>query len=143
MSDPSARGRLAAVWRPASRIAVAAVLVGVFVTWIADGPVRLDGTQGPNNGWLAAIMAVLALPWLRMLERGSWIGAIGVLGAGLVIGWTALENWLDARATIGASVGLGLLLVLAGSVVLTAAACAQGSELARSALRHGRVRRVV
>ena len=72
----------AAAWRLASRIAVAAVLVGVFVTWLADGPVRLDGTQGPNNGWLAAIMAVLALPWLRMLERGSWLGVIGVLGAG-------------------------------------------------------------
>ena len=134
--DPTPRGGLAAVWRPASRIAVAAVLVGVFVTWIVDGPVRLDGIQGPNNGWLAAIMALLALPWLRMLERGSWIGAIGVLGAGLVIGWTALENWLDARATIGASVGLGLLLVLAGSAVLTAAGVAQGAELARRALGH-------
>ena len=136
MSDPTARSRLAAVWRPASRIAVAAVLVGVFVTWIVDGPVRLDGIQGPNNGWLAAIMALLALPWLRMLERGSWVGAAGVLGAGLVIGWTALENWLDARATIGASVGLGLLLVLAGSAVLTAAGLAQGVELARRALGH-------
>ena len=39
------------------RIAVAAVLVGVFVTWVADGPVRLDGTQGPNDGWLALIVA--------------------------------------------------------------------------------------
>ena len=143
MSDPTARDGLAAVWRPASRIAVAAVLVGVFVTWISDGPVRLDGVQGPNNGWLAAIMALLALPWLRMLERGSWVGAIGVLGAGLVIGWTALENWLDARATIGASVGLGLLLVLAGSVVLAAAAVAQGAELARDALRHRAARRAV
>ena len=72
------------------------MLVGVFVTWVADGPVRLDGTQGPNNGWLAAIVAGLALFWIPMLR--SWPGVIGVLGAGLVIGWTALENWLDARA---------------------------------------------
>ncbi len=123
------------------RIAVAAALVGVFVTWVADGPIRLDGTQGPNNGWLAAIVAVLALLWIRML--GSWPGVIGVLGSGLVIGWTALENWLDARATIGASAAPGLLLILTASVVLTAVAVAQGVELARGGLRHRASERAV
>ena len=115
------------------RIAVAAVLVGVFVTWLADGPIRLDGTQGPNDGWLAAIVAGLALLWIRMLE--SWPGVIGVLGSGLVIGWTALQDWLDARAVIGASPRLGLVLVLAGSVALTALALVQAVELGRE-LRH-------
>ncbi len=115
------------------RIAVAAVLVGVFVTWVADGPVRLDGTQGPNDGWLAAIVAGLALLWIRMLE--SWPGVIGVLGSGLVIGWTALEDWLDTRAVIGASPRLGLVLVIAGSVALTVVAIVQAVELARE-LRH-------
>ena len=134
MSDPNARRDRAATWRLASRVAVAAVLVGVFVTWVADGPVRLDGTQGPNNGWLAVIMAALALLWIRML--GSWVGVIGVLGSGLVIFWTALENWLDARATIGASAAPGVVLVLAGSAVLTAAAVVRAVELARGALRH-------
>lgn len=118
------------------RLAVVAALVGVFATWLADEPVRLDGTQGPNNGWLVAILAVLALPWLKLLERGSWVGVTGVLGSGLVIGWTALENWLDARVTIGASMGFGLLLALAASVVLTAVAVAQGIELVRVELRH-------
>ena len=112
------------------------MLFGVFVTWLADGSIQLDGTQGPNNGWLAVVLALLALPWLRMLERGSWVGGVAILGAGVVIGWTALENWLDARATIGASVGLGLLLVLAGSVVLTAAALARAYELGKHAFRH-------
>ena len=115
------------------RIAVAAVLVGVFVTWVADGPIRLDGTQGPNDGWLAAIVAGLALLWIRML--GSWPGVIGVLGSGLVIGWTALDDWLDARAVIGASPRLGLALVLAGSAALTVVAIVQAVELARE-LRH-------
>ncbi len=115
------------------RIAVAAVILGVFVTWVADEPVRLDGTEGPNNGWLAAILAVLALLWIRMLE--SWPGVVGVLGSGLVIGWTALENWLDARAVLGASAAPGLLLVLAGCAVLTTAAVVRGVELTRGALR--------
>ena len=122
------------------RIGVAAVLVGVFVTWLADGPVRLDGTQGPNNGWLAAIVAGLALLWIRML--GSWPGVIGVLGSGLVVGWTALENWLDARAVIGASPRLGLMLVLGGGVALTAVAVVQGVDLAQQ-FRHRAAERAV
>jgi hypothetical protein len=141
MSDPIPRDNGAAHRRLVGRIAVAAALVGVFVTWVVDGPIRLDGTQGPNNGWLAAIVAGLALLWIRML--GSWPGVIGVLGSGLVIGWTALENWLDARATIGASAAPGLLLVLTASVVLTAVAVAQGVELARGGLRHRATERAV
>ena len=133
MPDPNPPGGREVQWRLACRIAVAAVLVGVFVTWLADGPIRLDGTQGPNDGWLAAIVAGLALLWIRML--GSWPGVVGVLGSGLVIGWTALDDWLDARAVIGASPRLGLALVLAGSVALTAVAVVQAVELARE-LRH-------
>ena len=117
-----------------------AVLVGSFLTWLHDGPVRLDGTQGPNNGWLAVIIAGLALLSIRML--GSWPGVIGVLGSGLVIGWTALENWLDARAVIGASPRLGLALVLAGSVTLTAVALVQAVQLAQE-LRHRGAERAV
>ena len=122
------------------RIAVAAALVGVFVTWLADGPIRLDGTQGPNDGWLAAIVAGLALLWIRML--GSWPGVIGVLGSGLVIGWTALDDWLDARAVMGASPRLGLALVLAGSIALAAVAVVQAVELAQK-LRHRAAERAV
>ena len=132
MSDPNPGADDGARRRLVCRIAVAAVLVGVFVTWVADGPIRLDGTQGPNNGWLAAVVAGQALLWIRMLD--SWPGVIGVLGSGLVIGWTALENWLDARAVIGASPRLGLVLVLGGAAVLTAVAVVQAVELAQ--LRH-------
>ena len=133
MPDPNPPGDREAQRRLVCRIAAAAVLVGVFVTWLADGPVRLDGTQGPNDGWLAAIVAGLALLWIRML--GSWPGVIGVLGSGLVIGWTALDDWLDARVVIGASPRLGLALVLAGSVALSVVAIVQAVELARE-LRH-------
>jgi len=141
MGDPNPRGDGAARRRLVCRTGVAAVLVGVFATWVADGPVRLDGTQGPNNGWLVVIAAGLALLWIRML--GSWPGVSGVLGSGLVIGWTALENWLDARATIGASVKSGMVLVLAASVALMVVAVMQGVELARETLRHRATERVV
>ena len=142
MSDPTAGGAVAARRLLAGKLAVVAVLVGVFLTWLDDGPVSLDGTQGYNNGWLAVIVAALTLVWLPRLDRGSWIGVAAVLGSGLVIGWTALENWLDARATFGASAAPGLLLVVAASVVLTALAVVRGVELVRG-LTHRSTERVV
>ena len=106
-------------------------MIGVFSTWTDDGPVTLNGTQGPNNGWLIVIVAAFALGWTRSLVRGSWIGVAGVLGAALVMGWTALESWLDNRAVLGATASYGLVLVVAASVALAGAAIARGVELAR------------
>ena len=140
MPDPIPSGDREARRRLVCRIGVATILVGVFVTWLADGPIRLDGTQGPNDGWLAAIVAGLALLWIRML--GSWPGVIGVLGSGLIIGWTALDDWLDTRAVIGASPRLGLALVLAGSVTLMAVGIVQAVGLAQE-LRHRGAERAV
>jgi hypothetical protein len=93
--------------------------------------VRLNGTQGPNNGWLVLIVAAFALGWARSMNRGSWVGVVGVLGAAIVIAWTAVENWLDSRAVFGATASFGLVLVLAASVALGAAAVTRGVELAQ------------
>jgi hypothetical protein len=91
--------------------------------------VRLNGTQGPNNGWLVLLVAAFALGWARSMNRGSWVGVVGVLGAAIVIAWTAIENWLDSRAVFGASARVGLLFVVAASVALGAAAVTRGLEL--------------
>jgi hypothetical protein len=92
--------------------------------------VRLDGTQGPNNGWLVLILTVFAIGWTRSMLRGSWVGVIGVLGSAVVIGSTAVENWLDGSDVFGASATFGLLLVVAASVALAGAAIARGLQLA-------------
>jgi hypothetical protein len=118
--------------RLACRIAVAAAVVGVFVTWFGDGPVRLDGTEGPSNGWLVLVVALLSLLWVQRLD--SWVGVVGVAGSGLVIAWTALESWLGARATTGASVAPGLVLVVGAGVVLLGVALARAWE--ETGLRH-------
>jgi hypothetical protein len=94
------------------------VAVGVFSTWTTDGPVTLNGVEGPNNGWLVVILAAFALAWTGSMTRGSWLGIMGVLGASLVMIWTAVENWLDGRDVFGASAGHGLVLVVAASAVL-------------------------
>jgi len=119
-----------------SAIALLVVVVGVFCTWTTVGPVTLNGTEGPNNGWLVVILAVISLGWSRLMRRDTWtgaIGAVGVLLAAVVICWTVIENWLDSRDVLDASVAYGLLLVLAGGVALGAAAVLRGIELVRSA----------
>ena len=135
-------------------VALVVVVVGVFSTWTKDNVATLSGIQGPNDGWLILILAVPALLWWRMSRRGSWIGVVGLLGASLVMCWTAIDDWRDGREALGASVGYGLLLVIAGSLVLavTAAECAfdlaiaspeARSGSASSGNRRGRVRRIL
>jgi hypothetical protein len=102
----------------AAWIAIAVVTLGVFSTWTTDGPVTLNGIEGPNNGWLVVILAAFALAWTGAMTRGSWLGIVGVLGASLVMVWTAVENWLDGRDVVGASAGHGLVLVVAASAAL-------------------------
>ena len=113
-------------------IAIAIAVVGVFCTWTKTGPVTLNGTQGPHDGWLVVIVAVPAFLWTRSLARGTWVGVIGVLGSAAVMGWTALASWRDSRDVLGASVGYGLLLVLGASLALAAAGVARGLELLRA-----------
>lgn len=113
-------------------IAIAVAAVGVFSTWTVSGPVTLNGTQAPNNGWLVLIMAAFALGWTRPMRRGSWIGVVGVGGAALVMGWTAIVAWHDTREIAGTAKGHGLVLVLLASVALGAAAVGRGVELART-----------
>ena len=102
--------------------AIAMAALGAFLPWSSDGPVRLDGTEGPNNGWLVLIVAALALGCVRSMARGSWVGVLGVLGvlgAGLIIGWTASNSWLDNRHVMEAT-------VVAASVALVCAAVTNG-----------------
>ena len=92
----------------------------------------LSGVQGPDNGWLVLIVAGFALGWTRAMARGSWTGVVGVFGAATVMAWTAVENWLDGRDVFGATTEHGLLLVIAGSLVLAGAAVARAVELSRA-----------
>ena len=112
--------------------AIAAATVGVFSTWITAGPVSLDGTQGPNNGWLVLIVAAFALGWRRSLARGSWIGVVGVLGCAVVMGWTAVENWVDSRNVLEATASYGLLSIVGASVALGGVALLHAVETART-----------
>jgi len=115
-------------------VAIAVAVVGVFCTWTTVGPVTLNGTEGPNNGWLVVMICAFAFGWVRLMRRDTWTGAIGAVGAlfaAIVICWTAIENWVGNRDTLGASVGYGLVLVVAAGLALGAAATVRSVELAR------------
>ena len=105
---------------------VAAAVLAVFLTWTSDGPVELNGTQGPHNGWLVVILAMFALAWVRSMARGSWIGIVGVVACAVVMAWTGIESWLDSRSVLDASASYGLLVVVVASGALAGAAVASG-----------------
>jgi cardiolipin synthase len=117
--------------RIAPLIAIVAVVVGVFCTWLAEEPVTLNGIEGPNNGWLCVLLAGPAYLWARQMRRGSWVAVVGVLGCALAIGWTAVENWVDGRRVLDAGASYGLLLVLLGSAALATSAVVRGVSLLR------------
>ena len=120
------------------RLALVAVVLGVFCTWLAQGALTLSGIEGPSNGWLCILLALPALLWTRSMERGSWVGVAGVLSCAVVIGWTAAENWRDGRRVLEAGASYGLLLVLAGAAVLAVSAIVRAASLLRDpALRQG------
>jgi hypothetical protein len=112
-------------------VAIAVAVLGVFCTWTSADSITLNGTQGPNNGWLVVIVAAFALVWTRSMLRGSWVGILGVLGSAVVIVWTALENWLDNRDVLDATARYGLVLTVAGGVALACASLVSGVRAVR------------
>lgn len=105
-------------------MAVVLAIAGVFGTWRNAGPVSLDGVEGPHNGWLVVIFALIALVGIGPLSRGSWLGGITVLGCGAVMASTAIEALVDDSDVLGGSSGWGVWLTLAMSLALCGAAVA-------------------
>ena len=94
----------------------------MFGTWRNAGAVSLDGLEGPHNGWLVIIFALIALAGVGALSRGSWLGIVTVLGAAAVMISTAVHDVVNDDDVIGGSSGWGVWLTVAASVVL--AGCA-------------------
>jgi cardiolipin synthase A/B len=128
-------GDVTSRWRPGPRaiaaIGIAVGAVGVFCTWTTVGPVSLNGTQGPNDGWMVIIVLAIALACLRSLARGWWFAVAAVAACALVVAWVAVEDWRENSAVLDADVGYGLVLVLAASVALAASAVMRGLQLVR------------
>ena len=79
-----------------ARIAIAVVVVGVFLTWTTDEPVTLNGTQGPNNGWLVVIVAAFALGWTWSMAEAR--------GSGSPVCSAPPWSWAGRRSRTGSTV---------------------------------------
>jgi hypothetical protein len=110
----------------ACRAAVFLAIVGVLGTWRNAGPVSLDGLEGPHNGWLVIIFALISLAGVRALARGSWLGIVTVLGCAVVMLVTAVRNVVSDGDVLHGSSGWGVWLTLGASAVLGGCAVLAG-----------------
>ena len=81
------------------------------------GATRRDGgteqrVAGPDRRRARALLGPFHGP--RLVDRRD----LRFSAPGIVIGWTAIENWLDNRQVLDAGASFGLLIVVAASVVL-------------------------
>ncbi len=125
VADESRLSRVLVGGRPVGwicRAAIVLAIVGVFGTWRNAGPVSLDGFEGPNNGWLVIIFALIALAGVGALSRGSWLGIVTVAGSAAVMIFAPVHDLVDGNDVLGGSSGWGLWMTVAASAVL--AGCA-------------------
>jgi hypothetical protein len=110
-------------------LALAAAIAGVFGTWRRAGPVSLNGFEGPHDGWLVILFALIAFAGIRSLGRGGRLGGVLVFGCAAAILYFAVRNLVDDGEVFGGSSGWGIWLTIAAGVV------AAGSSLAVAAYR--------
>jgi hypothetical protein len=107
------------------RLAILLAIVGVFGTWRTAGPVSLSGVDGPHNGWLVVIFALIALAGVGATARGAWLGIVTVVGCSAVMLVTPIQDLLDQNSVVGGHSGWGLWLTVAASAALGGAAVYQ------------------
>ena len=114
------------------RASILLAMIGVFGTWRSADPVSLNGVEGPHDGWLVIIFALIALAGVRSLSRQGWLGIVTVFGAASAMLYTVLANLLDDRAVLGGRSGWGLWLSIGASLVLLVTAVWAGLRRRRT-----------
>ena len=115
--------------------AIVLAIAGVFGTWRSADGVRLDGFEGPHNGWLVVVFALIALAGVRSLARGGWLGIVVVAGCAAVMIVTAIEDITDD--VVGGSSGWGVWLTVAAASGLACVAVYSAVARLRGSTRAG------
>lgn len=110
------------IWLEAS---AAAMVVGVFGSWVTVGDSSVSGTAQGSHGWivLAAALFAAGVFWFRRATRsaGVYVALVGAAAVGAVV-WdrTHLEDTVGGGkiVTAAAQAGWGLDVALAGSISL-------------------------
>jgi hypothetical protein len=96
----------------------AVAVLGVLGTWRTAASVSLNGLEGPHDGWLVILFALIALAGMRSLARGGRPGSILVFGCAAAMIYFTVRNFLDDRDVLGGSSGWGIWLTIVAGVVL-------------------------
>jgi hypothetical protein len=117
-------------WPIVGVLAGAAMVVGSFLPWVKATVIfasfSVNGIEGGGDGWGtmalgALIITLFSVVWAGSRNRALFIVAWLAAVAGLVLGaydWHNANRLVDeAGADVIASVGEGLYLILAGSIV--------------------------
>ena len=97
---------------------IVVAIVGVFGTWRSAGAVSLDGFDGPHNGWLVIIFALIALAGIRSVARRGWLGIVLVIGCAAAMLVAGAQSVVDDGDVLGGSSGWGVWLTIAASAAL-------------------------
>jgi hypothetical protein len=112
--------------------AIVLAIAGVFGNWRSAGGISLDGFEGPHNGWMVIVFALIALAGVGAMMRGSLLGAIAVVGGAAVMVFAGVQNLVDDGDVLGGHSGWGIWVTIASSAILAGAgvAAAIGSRRA-------------
>jgi hypothetical protein len=113
------------------RASILLAIVGVFGTWRSAGDVSLNGVEGPHNGWLVVIFALIALTGVGPLSHGSWPGIVAVFGSAAVMLYAAVIAVVQDGDAVGGRSGWGVWLTIVASAVLAGAAVLAAVRRAR------------
>ena len=102
----------------AAVVGIAVTIVGAWLPWSFDGPVRLGGLEGSHDGWLAVLSAAAAIATVRGLRRGSWPPMV----IAFICGAAALYFVLRDRPPPDSHLGWGWFVTLIGTLGMVAAA---------------------
>lgn len=122
MADPGEPVDRRVAW--GCRAAAVLAIIGVFGTWRTAGPVSLNGFEGPHNGWLVIIFALISLAGAAATARGSWLGIVLVVGCAAVMASAGIRNIVEDEAVLGGRSGWGVWLTVVASVALAGVAVA-------------------
>src|SRR5687767_318647 len=108
---------LVRTWPGLLSIAIAITIVGAWLPWSFDGPVRLGGLEGSHDGWLAVLSAAAAIATVRGLRRTSWPPMV----IAFICGAAAFYFVLRDRPPPDSHLGWGWYVTLIGTLGMLAA----------------------
>ena len=70
--SPNEWWALLRTWPGLLAVSIAVTIVGAWLPWSYDGPVRLGGLEGSHDGWLCVLAAAVAIATVSGVRRQSW-----------------------------------------------------------------------